>query len=177
MRKWRLIQNPKLTSPLVPLSGRRIFLSVADVPQPDAALPGPAPRLFAFMTQVPHLDLAMVSLNPEEDIVTLARKRCPKTHRPRLLPAQAPPAIAEDPIHPGHLRPLRREIRPPRLKNIVAPLGTAVGFAIRPPTVVQLASPTRVPRALPRRGTTIGTKIGANNEQGLPFFALFPRHS
>ena len=152
-REWRLIRNPKLTSPLAPLRRRRILSIVADAPQPSAVLLGPAPRQFPCTIQISRLDLSMVILNPAEDIVTLVRRRCPETHRPHHLPAKVHPDIAAGPIRPGHLRPRLREIRPPSLRNTVAHRDTAAVCAIHPPTVVLHVLPARAPRPRLRRGT------------------------
>ena len=96
--------------------------------------------------------------------MTLILTRCPRTHRPHPVPVKMLPAIAKDPIHPVHRRPLPREIRPPSLKNVAARLKTLANFVILPPTVVLLVLHTRAPRQLHRRGTMIGPKIGANSE-------------
>ena len=132
--------KPKV-HPLVSLNRRRQFSIAADAPQLSAAPLGP------HLSQS-HIVLYIVLPTPEEATETLIHTRCPKTHRPHLLPVKMPPTIVGDPIHHVHRRSLPHETRPPSLKNIVMPLETVVVFAIFPPTVVPLVLLTRVPRQL-----------------------------
>ena len=78
-RKWNEPRNPKLTCPLAPLAYRKKFSAAADALQLSAALRGPRPRQS-------HLAHFLVFPNPEEDMETLIRIRCPKNRRPASYP-------------------------------------------------------------------------------------------